>query len=82
VTVGLEVVQKSRPDLVDAAHVHPIGKIKAGTGNFPAETLLDIARAPVQKLCRRIIGLPQHTNPVDTSFDALTGLAGPCFPPI
>ena len=36
VAVGREIIQKCRPDLVDAAHVHPIGKsrIAAETGNF------------------------------------------------
>ena len=82
-TVRLEVIQKSRPDLVDAAHVHPIGGLGRVAKNAlsAGQTLLDKACPGVQKLCSQISRLPQYTKPVDSAFAALTGLPGACFLP-
>ena len=48
--------------------------------NSSGGTLLDKACGDVQKLCRRIIGLPQHTRLVDSCRRALTAMVAPCFP--
>ena len=70
-TVLAEEIQKSRPDLVDAAHVHPIGKMPGQGARkpppFAGGTLLDDARHSVQKLCNGIMDLLQHAKAFDSA---------------
>ena len=42
--------------------------------------LLDKAISAVQKLCRRIMGLPQYTNPVERWGQRVDSLGGTVFP--
>ena len=43
-------------------------------------TLLDKAKGGVQKLCRWIIGLPQHTKAVERWYQRVDRLGGGVFP--
>ena len=82
VAVVLEEVQKSRPDLVDAAHVHPIGGFPVlGLKTVPCSggTLLDKPSRSVQKLCSEIMHLLQHAKAFENAGRRVDSLGAVVF---
>ena len=86
--VGREIIQKCRPDLVNAAHIspnrahRPQPRHRRPSGPyFSSRTLLDGGACAVQKLCKEIRGLPRPHRDVDRSEGALTSRPGRGFVP-